>query len=82
MDKVLSKNDKNIAKSEAGGDASEKPNENVIGWRSDLITNNRVADILACKESNGYMCKEKENISGPCKEVKLLDACTRHIFYE
>ena len=80
MDKVLSKNDKNIAKSESIGDAPEKPstNDNVIGWRSDLITNNRVTDILACKESNGYIGKEKENISlpcknitGPCKEVKL-----------
>ena len=67
---VMSKNDRNLAKTEAAQhEASEKQSSDVIGWRSDIITNNRVSDILACKESNGVLCKEKENIAGPCKEV-------------
>lgn len=71
---VMSKNDRNIAKNEAAqseGGASEKQGSeaNVIGWKSEIISNNRVSDILACKESNGVLSKEKENIRGPCKEV-------------
>ena len=71
MDKVMSKNDKNIAKTESSASESpiEKQSDTTIGWRSDIITNNRVTDVLACRESNGYITKEKENISGPCKEV-------------
>ena len=70
---VMSKNDRNLAKTEAAQSeaASEKQGSeaNVIGWKSEIISNNRVSDILACKESNGVLSKEKENISGPCKEV-------------
>ena len=70
---VMSKNDRNIAKNEASHSeaASEKQGSegNNIGWKSEIISNNRVSDILACKESNGVLSKEKENISGPCKEV-------------
>merc|ERR1719468_512134 len=73
---VMSKNDRNIAKNEAAQSeaASEKQGSepNVIGWKSEIITNNRVSDILACKESNGVLSKEKENISGPCKELQEL----------
>merc|ERR1719342_189350 len=73
MDKVLTKNDKNIAKSEAVTETSDKPNnDNTIGWKSEIISNNRVTDVLACRETNGYHgkdgYKEKENINGPCKE--------------
>ena len=63
MDKVTAKNDRNVAKSEGG----EAP----IGWRSEIISN-RVTDVLATKETNGYKSlQEKENISGAstCKEV-------------
>ena len=63
MDKVMAKNDRNVAKSEGG----EAP----IGWRSEIISN-RVTDVLATKETNGYKSlQEKENISGAstCKEV-------------
>ena len=58
MDKVIAKNDRNVAKTESG--------EAQIGWKSDIISN-RVTDI-----TNGYKSlQEKENISGPCscKEV-------------
>ena len=77
MDKVLTKNDKNIAKTEAVTETSDKSNnENTIGWRSEIISNNRVTDVLACRETNGYHgkdgYKEKENINGPCKEVKCF----------
>ena len=72
---VMSKNDRNIAKNETALQeaASEKQSSegSVIGWKSEIISNNRVSDILACKESNGVLSKEKENISGPCKEVSL-----------
>jgi len=90
MDKVLTKNDKNIAKTEAVTESSDKPNqtnENTIGWRSEIISNNRVSDVLASRETNGYhgkegyISKEKENINGPCKELievkkNLLDIQT------
>ena len=70
---VMSKNDRNIAKNETAHQeaASEKQSSesSVIGWKSEIISNNRVSDILACKESNGVLSKEKENMSGPCKEV-------------
>merc|ERR1719419_735645 len=77
MDKVLTKNDKNIAKTEAVTETSDKSNnENTIGWRSEIISNNRVTDVLACRETNGYHgkdgYKEKENINGPCKELMEL----------
>merc|ERR1719500_2221866 len=72
---VMSKNDRNSAKNETALQeaASEKQSSegSVIGWKSEIISNNRVSDILACKESNGVLSKEKENISGPCKEVSL-----------
>ena len=56
MDKVTAKNDRNVAKTDSG--------EAQIGWKSDIISN-RVTDI-----TNGYKSlQEKENISGPCKEV-------------
>ena len=63
MDKVIAKNDRNVAKSEVG--------EGSVGWRSDIITN-RVTEVLAAKETNGYKSfQEKENFCGPspCKEV-------------
>ena len=63
MDKVSAKNDRNVAKSESA--------EAQIGWKSEIISN-RVTDILATKETNGFKSlQEKENISGssPCKEV-------------
>ena len=63
MDKVIAKNDRNVAKSEVG--------EGSVGWRSDIISN-RVTEVLAAKETNGYKSfQEKENFCGPspCKEV-------------
>jgi len=73
---VMSKNDRNIAKNETSLQeaAPEKQSSegSVIGWKSEIISNNRVSDILACKESNGVLSKEKENISGPCKELQEL----------
>jgi len=65
MDKVIAKNDRNVAKSESG----EAP----IGWKSEIISN-RVTDILATKETNGYKSlQEKENISGSCSCKELQD---------
>ena len=60
MDKVMAKNDKNVAKTEGG--------ETQIGWKSDIISN-RVTDI-----TNGYKSlQEKENISGPCSCKEVIE---------
>ena len=60
MDKVMAKNDRNVAKTEGG--------ETQIGWKSDIISN-RVTDI-----TNGYKSlQEKENISGPCSCKEVIE---------
>merc|ERR1719150_1617355 len=59
MDKVIAKNDRNVAKTESA--------EAQIGWKSEILSN-RVTDI-----TNGYKSlQEKENISGPSKELQDL----------
>ena len=60
MDKVMAKNDRNVAKTESG--------EAQIGWKSDILSN-RVTDI-----TNGYKSlQEKENISGPCSCKEVIE---------
>jgi len=79
MDKVVAKNERNIAKSETGHVEVEKSakTDNYIGWRTDILENNKISgEILANKEANGYnsVYKEKENITGSplSKEVQEL----------
>ena len=77
VDKVLTKNDKNNAKSELPDPATERPHsgEHAVGWKSDIISSSGspVPGILAAKETNGFTSnKEKENTSNcrpACKEV-------------
>jgi len=80
MDKVVAKNEKNSAKTDTAltedRDKSAK-NENYIGWRNDILENNKVSgDILANREANGLSSahKEKENVVGSSlsKEVQEL----------
>ena len=68
MDKVMAKNDRNVAKTESG--------ESQIGWKSDIISN-RVTDI-----TNGYKSlQEKENISGPCSCKEVIEEFPEKDFF-
>ena len=81
MDKVVAKNKRNSAKTDTAlAEDREKSakNENYIGWRNDILENNKVSgDILANKEANGLSSvhKEKENVAGSSlsKEVRIFD---------
>ena len=68
VDKVVSKNEKNSLKSDGFQiDSETKPvkSENFIGWRQDILENNKVTTVdnilAASRETNGY--NEKENIT-------------------
>merc|ERR1711892_295765 len=67
MDKVVAKNERNIAKSETGHVEVEKSakTDNYIGWRTDILENNKIS---------GEILANKENITGSplSKEVQEL----------
>ena len=86
MDKVVAKNERNIAKSETGHVEVEKSakTDNYIGWRTDILENNKISgEILANKEANGYnsVYKEKENITGSplSKEVRHFNTVQGYV---
>ena len=63
MDKVTSS--KNSRNSSSASDKQE------VGWRQE-ITNNRSDSVLTCRENNGQLSSEKENMAGKCREVRIL----------